>query len=95
MNAFHLAGASAPRPLLKWLPQVAALLAAGAVALFVCRLPLLHTVSWGELIGSAVACVLEVFLASVVTVWGICTISSQTVVLDTRRLILQTSLTAL
>ena len=95
MNAFHLAGASAPRPPLKWLPQVAALLAAGAVALFVCRLPLLHTVSWGELIGSAVACVLEVFLASVVTVWGICTISSQTVVLDTRRLILQTSLTAL
>jgi len=95
MNAFHLAGASTPRPLPKWLPQIGALLAAGAVTLFACRLPLLHTVSWGELIGSAVACVLEVLLASAATVWGICAISSRRIALDTRPLILQTSLAAL
>jgi hypothetical protein len=95
MNAFDQAGASAPRPLPQLLPQVGALLAAGAVALFACRLPLLHTVSWGELIGSAVECVLEVVLASAVTVWGICAISSRSLALDTRRLIVRSSLAAL
>jgi hypothetical protein len=94
MNAFDLAGASAPRPLPKWLPQVVAVLAAGAVASFACRLPLLHTVSWGELVGSAVTCVLEVLLASALAVWGICAISLRTIALDRRR-ILRTSLAAL
>jgi hypothetical protein len=95
MNAFDLIGASAPRPLPKWLPQVGALLAAGTVALFACRLPPLHTISWGELIGSAVACVLDVLLASAVAAWGICAISSRVLALDTRRLILRTSLAVL
>lgn len=94
MNAFDLAGA-APRPLPKWLPTVGGLLAAGVVGLFACRLPLLHTISWSELIASAVACVLEVLLASAVTVWAICAISPRAIAPDLRRFILRTSLPAL
>jgi hypothetical protein len=95
MNAFDLAGVSAPRPLTRWLPPVGGLLAAAAVALLACRLPTLHTISWGELLGSAIACVLEVLLACAVTVWGICALSPRSLALDTRRLILRTSLVAL
>jgi len=94
MNAFDPAGAT-PRPLPKWLPPVGGLLAAGAVAWFACHLPLLHTVSWGELIVSATACVLEVLLASSVTVWAICALSPRAIALDMRRFILRASLPAL
>ena len=94
MNAFDLAGA-APRPLPKWLPPLGGLLAAGTVALFACRLPLLHTISWGELIASAAACVLEVLLASATTVWAICAISPRAIAPDTRRFALRTSLPVL
>jgi Ca2+/Na+ antiporter len=95
MNAFDLAGVSAPRPLTRWLPPVGGLLAAAAVALLACRLPTLHTVSWGELIGSAITCVLGVLLASAITVWGICFLSRRSIAFDTRRLVLRTSLIAL
>lgn len=94
MEAFDLAG-SAPRPLPRWLPSVGGLLAAGAVALLACHLPLLHTVSWGELITSAIACVLEVLLASAAAVWAICAISPRSIARSTRRFILWTSLPVL
>jgi len=94
MNALDLAG-TAPRSLPKWLPSVGGLLAAGAVAWFACHLPLLHTVSWGELITLATACVLEVLLASSVTVWTICAISPRAIAPDVRRFALRTSLPAL
>ena len=49
MNAFDLVGTSAPRPFPKWLPHVGGLLAAAFVASFVSHLPLVHTLSPGEI----------------------------------------------
>ena len=95
MDTMNLTGASASRPLPKWLPQVGGLFAAGTVAFFVCRLPVLHTLSTGEVIGSAVGWVLEVLAASAVTVWVLSVIVSRTAIIDTPRSILRTSLDAL
>ena len=95
MNTFDLVGTSAPRPLPKWLPLAGGLVAAAVVASFVCRWPLVHSLSLGELLGSAVENVLEVFLANAVTACALCAISPQTIGRDARRLILRTSLDAL
>jgi len=86
---------SEPRSGLKWLPQIGGLLAAGIVSSFACRLPLLHSLSPGEILGSAIACVLEVLSAAAVTVWLLCAIQPQTTALETRRLIQRTSIDAL
>jgi len=95
MNAFDLVGTSAPRPFPRWLPPAGGLFAAGLVAAFVSHLPLVHTLSPGEILGVAVENVLEVFLASAAVVWGLCAIRPGTTGPDTRRLILGTSLDAL
>jgi len=95
MNAFDLVGTSAPRPFPKWLPPAGGLFAAGLVAAFVNHLPLVHTLSPGEILGLAVENVLAVFLASAAVVWGLCAIRPGTTGPDTRRLILRTSLDAL
>jgi len=93
MNAFE--PASTPRPLPRWLPQAAGLLAAAFVAFWVSRWPLFRTLSLGELIGFAVQDVLEVLLASAATVWILCAIQPPSLGLPIRRLVLQTSLDAL
>jgi hypothetical protein len=95
MSAFDLVGTSAPRPLPKWLPPIGGLLVGAVVASLVCRLPFSHSLSLRELIGAAVQRVLEVLLAAAITVWALCAISPQTTNLNTRRLILRTSLDAL
>ena len=95
MNAFDLVGASAPRQLPKWMPPIGGLIAAVLVACLVCRLPLVHTLSWGELIGSSVECVLAVFLAGAVGTWGLCAARTGTRETATWRTILGTSLDAL
>jgi hypothetical protein len=68
------------------------LLAAGLVASFVCRLPLVYTLSPSELAGLAIQNVLEVFLVTAAVVWGLCAIPPGTTGLAARRLILRTSL---
>jgi hypothetical protein len=95
MSTFDLVGASAPRPLPRWLPPTGGLLAAGGIAALVCGLPPFHSLSLAELIASAVARVLQVFLATAVTVWSLCAIQSRTIGFDTRRLVMRTSLDAL
>jgi hypothetical protein len=95
MSAFDLLGTSAPRPFPKWLPSAAGLFAAGQVAAFVIRLPLVHTLSPGEILGLAVEGVSAVFLTSAAVAWGLCAIRPRTTGPDTRRLILRTSLDAL
>jgi hypothetical protein len=93
MNA--LLGTSAPKPLRKWLPPVGGLLAAGLLVSFVCRLPLVHTLSLGEIAGLAAQDVLEVFLVTAAVVWGLCVFQPQATALATRRFILRTSLDSL
>lgn len=95
VNTFDLVGTSAPRPLPKWLPPTGGLLVAAVVASFVCRWPVVHSLSLRELIGTAVENVLEVFLANGVTVWALCAIPPRITRLNPRRLILRTSLDAL
>ena len=94
MTAFD-AVSIAPRTLPKWLPPVGGLVAAAIVASIVCRLPFSRSLSFSELIGLAVQSVLEIFLTTAVTVWILCAVSSQTVALEARHLILRTSLNAL
>jgi len=94
MNAFDLLETSAPRPFPKWLPPAGGLLAAGLVAAFVSHLPLVHTLSPGEILGLAVENVLEVFLSSAAVVWILCAIRQRPTGLDTRCLIRRTSLDA-
>ena len=95
MNAFDLVCASAPRQLPKWMPPIGGLIAAALVAGLVCRLPLVHTLSWGELIGSSVECVLAVFLAGAVGTWGLSAARTGRRETATWRTILGTSLDAL
>jgi hypothetical protein len=95
VNTFDWVEGSAPSPLLKWLPHIAGLLAAGIVAAFVCRWPLVHSLSPSELIRLAVENVLEVSLTSAVTVWALCAILPRAMGLDARRLIRRTSFAAL
>lgn len=95
VNQFDLVELSAPRPLPKWLPPTGGLLAATAVAFFACRPPLAYTLSWGKLIISSVELVLEVIAASALTVWVLCSIPQGPTGLDTRRLVLRTTLDAL
>src|SRR5258708_22899412 len=93
MNTHDLVGNSAPKPFPK-LPPVGGLLAAGAVASSVCRLPLPLLVFCG-LLGSTAASVSAVFLTSAVTVWGLRAIQPETSAIPARRLILRTSYDAL
>ncbi len=95
MNAFDLVGTSATRPFPKWLPPAGGLLAAALVASFVSHPPLVHTLSPGEILGFAFENVVAVFLASAAAVWVLCAIRPVTSGLETRRLILRTSLDAL
>src|SRR5271169_923349 len=95
MNSFDPLETSASKPFPKWLPPAGGLLAAGLVAAFVGHLPLVHTLSPGEILGLAVENVLEVFLSSAAVVWILCAIRPRPAGLDTRRLILRTSLVAL
>jgi hypothetical protein len=76
-------------------PLMGGLLAAAAVATFVCRLPPRPSLSLGELVASAVECVLEVLLASAVTAWGLCAIQPVAMRPRARRLTLRTSSDAL
>jgi hypothetical protein len=94
MNSFDVMESSSPRPVLKWLPPVGGLLTAAVVAFVVCRLPLVNTLSWGELISSAAECVVAVFLANAVSVWGLFAIQQETSGLAVWRLVLRTSLDA-
>ena len=95
MNAFDLVETSAPKPSPRWLPPAVGLLAAGLVAAFVSQLPLVHTLSPGEILGLAIENVFEVFLSSAALVWILCAIGPPTMELYTRRLILRSSLVAL
>jgi len=95
MNALISTASSSPRPLLRWLPPIGGLLAAAGVASLVYRVPLPHSLSLGEVIGSAIGRVLGVLLANALTVWGLCAISQRSRAADARLLILQTSLNAL
>ena len=95
MSTFDLVGTPAPRPVPKWLPSVGGLLAASVVAFFVCRWPQVHSLSVGELLGTAVENLLEVFLANALSVWALCAIRPRPVGLSIRPLILRTSLDAL
>ncbi len=67
MNTLNLLSASEERPISRWLPQTGGLLAAAVVAFTLCRPPLLHTLSWGEIVSAAVARVVAVFAASAAT----------------------------
>ena len=51
MSSFDLVGTSAPKPFPKWLPPAGGLLAALLVAIFVNRLPFVHTLSPAEILG--------------------------------------------
>ena len=95
MNSFDLVGTSAPKSLPIWVPPAGGLVGAAIVAFFVCRWPLVHSLSLGELIGSAVIDLLEVFLANAATVWSLSAIAPPTVAGNRRRLLLRTSLDAL
>ncbi len=95
MNAFDLVGTSATGPFPKWLPPAGGLLAAAVVASFVSHPPLVHTLSPGEILGFAFENVVAVFLASAAAAWVLCAIRPVTSRLETRRLILRTSLDAL
>jgi hypothetical protein len=95
MNISNLRGASAPNPIPKWLPPAGGLLVSGAIACFASSLPLVHSLSFGEAIASAMLRVLAVFIANAVTVLSLCAFQSRTTGIDTRRLIWQTSLVAL
>ena len=79
----------------KWLPLTGGLVSAAIAASIVCRLPFHHSLSFGEWIGLSVLSVLEIFFATAVTVWILYAISSRTIALDARQLILQTSLNTL
>lgn len=94
MNALDLIRESEPRPITRWLPPIAALLAGGTVASVVCRLPLVHSLSWTALVISSVERALAVFLASSVAAWGSYLILPSTVRLAPPRLILRASLDA-
>lgn len=95
MNTLDLLGVSEPRPIARWSPQLGGLLAAGVVAFVVCRPPLLHTLSWSEVVSAAVERVLAVFAASAVTAWVLFELQPATSALNARRLALRTSLDAL
>jgi hypothetical protein len=95
MNAPDLVESSAPRPLPMWLLPIAGLLAAGSVACLLYQLPLPHSLSLGELIGSAIERVLGVLLANALSIWGLCAIAQRMTGADRRRLILQTSVNVL
>ena len=95
MNTLDLLGTSERRPTTRWLPQLAGLLAGGAVATVVCRLPVVHSMSWTGLVSSAVERALAVFLASVVAVWSSSLIQPSTMRPVLRRLILGASLDAI
>lgn len=95
MSSFDLVGTSAPKPFPKWLPPAGGLLAALLVAIFVNRLPFVHTLSPAEILGLAIENVLEVFLLSAAVEWGLSAIPPRPTGVDTRRLILRTSLDAL
>ena len=94
MNTLDQIRESAPRPIIRWLPPIAALLAGGTVAAVVCRLPLVHSLSWTALLISSVERALAVFLASSVAAWGSHLIQPPTVRLAPPRLILRASLDA-
>jgi hypothetical protein len=95
MNALDLIRESEPRPITRWLPPIAALLAGGTVASAGCRLPLVHSLSWTALVISSVERALAVFLASSVAAWGCYLIQPSTVRLaPPPRLILRASLDA-
>jgi hypothetical protein len=93
MKPLEPLGISEPRPVTRWLPQFGGLLVAGVVAFLVCRPPLLHTLSWSEIIIASVGSVLAVFAATAVTVWGLYRLLETAI--NTRRLVLRTSLDAL
>jgi hypothetical protein len=95
MNAFDPLETSAFKPFPRWLPPAGGLFAAGLVAAFVSHLPLVHTLSPGEIIGLAVENVLEVFLSSAGVVSILCAIRPCPTGLATRRLIVRTALAAL
>jgi hypothetical protein len=95
MSALSLLGASEPRPFTRWLPPIAGLVAGGTVATIVCRLPLVHSLSWAGLVGSAVERAVGVFLASALAAWGTYLIQPRATRLAPPRLILRTSLDAI
>jgi hypothetical protein len=95
MNILNPTEASAPNPTVKWLPPAAGLLVGGAVASFASSLPLVHSLSFDQVIISSVERVLVVFLASAATILGLCSFQSRRSRLEARRLIWQTSLDAL
>jgi len=95
MSTFDLIGTSAPKPFPKWLPLAGGLVGALLVATFESQLPLVHTLSPAEILGLAIENVLEVFLVSAAVAWGLSTIRPRPSGVDTRRLILRTSLDAL
>ena len=94
MNTLDLIRESEPRPITRWLPPIAALLAGGTVASAVCGLPLVHSLSWTALVISSVERSLAVFLASSAAAWGSYLIQPSTVRLAPPRLILRASLDA-
>src|SRR5690242_4509831 len=71
MNTSDSVGASPPTTLSKYLPHVTGLFAAGVVATLACRLPLVHSLSWTELIRSSFERLLAVFLAYSVTAFSL------------------------
>lgn len=95
MNTLNLLSASEERPITRWLPQTGGLLAAAVVAFTLCRPPLLHTLSWGEIVSAAVARVLAVFAASAATALVLYRLQAGTSAFNARRLALRTSLDAL
>src|SRR5713226_801641 len=95
MNEPDLVRPSAPRPLPMWLPPIGGLLAAGSVASLVYQAPFPHSLSLGELMGSAIERVLGVLLANAVTVWSLCAIAQKMRGAQVRFFVLQTSLNAL
>jgi hypothetical protein len=95
MNTLNLLSASEERPITRWLPQTGGLLAAAVVAFTLCRPPLLHTLSWGEIVSAAIARVLAVFAASAATALVLYRLQPWTSAFNARRLALRTSLDAL
>jgi hypothetical protein len=74
MDTLEGIGASSPKSIPRWVPSAGGLLVAAVVASLLCRVPHVRSLSWAELVSSAVECVTAVFLACGIAVWGLCAI---------------------
>src|SRR5215467_4898203 len=95
MNDFDHARTAAPTPLPRWLPYIGGLLAAGIVAVLVCRLPVTRSLSLSELVGLALTRLFAVSLTGAVAAATLCSVRPGGNRREIRHLVQRTSLDAL